>query len=57
MYKTKTQRKKALFSIIQKAQKLTMYSGKVTANTPAPIMSSQDFIAIEKICNKYLKKL
>ncbi len=45
---TKTQQKRAYRAIKQKAGKLWGY--------PVNHMSTQDFIAIEKICDKYLKK-
>jgi len=51
---TKTQRKRALAAIVQKAQRLTLHSGGPDFQFR---MSTQDFIAIEKICMKYLKKL
>ena len=51
---TKTQRKRALAAILQKAQKLTLHSGGSDFKLR---MSTQDFLAIERICMKYLNKL
>jgi len=47
---TKTQEKRALIAIKQKARSLW-------GEYPMSRMSTQDMIAIEKICDKYLKKL
>jgi len=49
---TKTQQKRAYLAIKQKA-------GKLWSQPKFPIdygMSTQDLVAIEKICDKYLKK-
>jgi len=49
---TKTQQKRAYLAIKQKARKL--WSGSSPSHVRE--MSAQDMMAIEKICNKYLKK-
>jgi len=46
---TKTQAKRGFIAIKQKARKLWTWSA-------SPEMSTQDMVAIEKICDKYLKK-
>ena len=54
---TKTQSKRAYLAIKQKAQKL--WSSSISGGFQArsyPSMSTQDLVAIEKICDKYLKK-
>ena len=50
MKMTKTQAKRAYLAIKQKARRLW------GATTQSRVMSTQDMIAIEKICDKYLKK-
>ena len=57
-YKTKTEKKRALLSIKQKAFKLT----QVSLSVKGPVglgqeMSLRDYEAISKICDKILKKL
>ena len=47
---TKTQQKHAYKAILSKAQ-------KVWTQDPPLGMSTTDYIAIEKICKKYLKKV
>ena len=51
-YKNKTQAKRALRSIKQKAFKLAYVDMKNLT-----VMSVKDFITIDNICDKYLKKL
>jgi hypothetical protein len=55
---TKTQAKRAYLAIKQKAGKLWMHGPWVhQSNTLRGLqMSTQDLVAIEKICDKYLKK-
>ena len=53
-YSTKTQRKRALIAIMQKAQKLMYHKG---GSDFALRMTVDDFKKIENICMKYLKKL
>ena len=48
---TKTQSKRAYLAIKQKAGKLWAQTGGRGLS-----MSTQDLVAIEKICDKYLKK-
>ena len=51
---TKTQRKRALIAIKSKVRKLCDFKiGHRTGDE----MTTQDMIAIDKICMKYLKKL
>jgi len=47
---TKTQQKRAYLAIKQKAGKLWM------SRASGGRMTTQDLVAIEKICDKYLKK-
>ncbi len=49
---TKTQKRRALEAIKQKSRKL--WDSRFVGNIGN--MSTQDMIAIEKICDKYLKK-
>ncbi len=51
---TKTQAKRAYLAILQKSQKLFGITG--TENGWRWGMSSGDYVAIEKIVRKYLKK-
>ena len=51
---TKTQAKRGFIAIKQKARRLWEWTA---ATDKGPLtMSTQDMIAIEKICDKYLKK-
>jgi len=52
---TKTQQKRAYLAIKQKARKVWLSGGQGTQQA-GWTMSTQDMIAIEKICDKYLKK-
>ena len=50
---TKTQAKRAYLAIMQKSRKLYLYDSPGMGRYG---MSTTDVIAIEKICDKYLKK-
>jgi hypothetical protein len=50
---TKTQAKRAYLAIKQKAGKLWQDPGFLREGS---LMTTQDLVAIEKICDKYLKK-
>ena len=52
---TKTQAKKAYMAILQKAKKLYFYTGNIPGQNQYGL-STRDVVAIEKICEKYLKK-
>ena len=52
-YKTKTQKKRALIAIKAKAFKLSRHRYGSTKG----VMMAKDWMAIEKICDKYLNKL
>ena len=52
---TKTQQKRAYLAIRSKAQKL--WAGSDSPSTfRMNVMSTKDYMAIERICEKYLKK-
>ena len=53
---TKTQQKRAYLAIKQKAKKLWSIPGWGRGWEAPRAMTTQDLIAIEKICDKYLKK-
>ena len=56
-YKTKTQKKRALLSIKQKALKLMQVSLHSRPSGLGQEMSLKDYETISKICDKILKKL
>ncbi len=51
---TKTQQKRAYLAIKSKAKKLWFNVAPGTYSVPA--MSTKDYMAIERICDRYLKK-
>ena len=53
---TKTQAKRAYLAIKQKAGKLWQHSSVAPFTQGQFGMTTQDLVAIEKICDKYLKK-
>lgn len=53
---TKTQQKRAYRAIKSKAQKLWAVTSGSSALPHRPNMSTKDYMAIERICDKYLKK-
>jgi len=50
---TKTQYRRAYHAILQKASSVWRKTQKMDSKY---VMSTTDFLAIEKICDKYLKK-
>ncbi len=53
---TKTQQKRAYVAIKSKAKKLWFASGTYSVTTHQTAMTTKDYMAIERICDRYLKK-
>jgi len=53
---TKTQRKRAYVAIKSKAQKLWSAGASIGRINVQDSLSTKDYMAIERICDKYLKR-